>query len=128
RYDPHGDPIPTAEGELPPKIAKPLVDSPPGTRFRLARVTDQSPEFLRYLTQSGLSLGTTAAVVANRVEAGILVLETNGRQITLSRSAAEHLLIAPLEPVPKVPETNPFPPTEPLLSEAAFRDTPRAVR
>lgn len=93
KFDPHGDPIPTADGRLPTRETESLVDCQPGTRFRLARVTDQSPDFLRYLRQSGFSLGAEGRVVANRPEAGIVTMQLNDREITLGREAAQKLQV-----------------------------------
>ena len=65
-----------------------------GDRFRLARVVDQSPEFLRYLASSGLVLGANGAVIANQPAASIVTVEIDGRQTTLGRQAAEKILVS----------------------------------
>jgi DtxR family Mn-dependent transcriptional regulator len=93
KYDPHGDPIPTADGHLVSRETESLVGCQPGTRFRLARVMDQSSEFLRYLRQAGFSLGIEGRVVANRPEAGIVTVEVNDREVTLGREAAQKLQV-----------------------------------
>jgi DtxR family Mn-dependent transcriptional regulator len=92
--DPHGDPIPTADGSLRPCDGSLLAACRPGEAFRLTRVLDQSPEFLRYLTESGLSLGVRGQVLANRAEAGIVTVTIAGQQTTLGREAAGKLLVA----------------------------------
>ena len=56
--DPHGDPIPAADGSLRPDASCSLAQVQPGARFRLSRVLDQSPEFLRFLSDSGLAIGS----------------------------------------------------------------------
>jgi DtxR family Mn-dependent transcriptional regulator len=66
----------------------------PGDEFRLARVVDQSPQFLRYLTEAGLSLGTSGRVTANRAEAGTVTVEFDTGEATLAREAAEKLLVS----------------------------------
>lgn len=93
--DPHGDPIPKADGSLEAAAGRYLADCPAGYRFRLSRVVDQSPEFLRFLTESGLPLGAHGQVVANRTEAGIVKLFVGGRETTLGRQVAEKILVAP---------------------------------
>src|SRR5687768_1307825 len=70
--DPHGDPIPRADGSLDVPDVRTLAACPVGFRFRLARVVDQSPEFLRFLSESGLALGAAGEVTVNRPEAGIV--------------------------------------------------------
>ena len=70
-----------------------------GDRFRVSRVVDQSPEFLRYLTSSGLVLGAAGSVLANEPEAGIVTVQIGKKQTTLGRQAAEKLLVTgPAEP------------------------------
>jgi len=93
RFDPHGDPIPTADGALATLNAHPLIDCAKGDQFRLARVVDQSPEFLRFLKRSGLSLGVRGQVVEKLAEAGTVTVQANGRETTLGRDAATNLLV-----------------------------------
>lgn len=126
-HDPHGDPIPAADGTVASVNSRPLVDCPVGARFRLVRVTDQSPEFLRYLTQSGLSLETIGLVTANRVEAGIVVVEVGGREVNLSRVVAGNLLVTPVDSTP-APGVQDYSASEPFLNDATLRDAPRTTR
>jgi DtxR family Mn-dependent transcriptional regulator len=94
QFDPHGDPIPTADGQMPVLPTRSLADCPAETRFRLARVMDQSSEFLRYLAQSGLPLNVQGRVLVHRIEAGAITIEVEGRQITLGHEAAAKLQVA----------------------------------
>jgi DtxR family Mn-dependent transcriptional regulator len=93
QVDPHGDPIPSADGTLPAHNTQPLAECQPGDRFNLARVADQSPEFLRFLTRSGFRLHVEGRVVENLPEAGTVTVEIEGRQTTLGRDAAAKLLV-----------------------------------
>lgn len=93
--DPHGDPIPGPDGSMANEATRPLAQCEPGFRFRLARVADQSPAFLRYLTEEGLALGARGTVTANRPEAGIVSVAIDDRETTLGREAAERVLVAP---------------------------------
>lgn len=92
--DPHGDPIPRADGSLDAPELRPLSQCKAGEEFRLARVVDQSPEFLRYLTELALTLGAVGKVTANRVEAGTVAFTIRGKETTLGHAAAEKLLVA----------------------------------
>ena len=65
-----------------------------GDRFQIVRVSDQSPEFLRYLTDVGLEIGAAGRVQECRPQAGVVVLEVSGGTTTLSREIAEKLLVA----------------------------------
>ena len=95
QVDPHGDPIPRADGTLAACEVQSLAECGPGYTFRLARVADQSSEFLRFLSESGLVLGTLGEVTANRTEAGIVTFTSGGHEITLGRAAAEKIMVAP---------------------------------
>lgn len=91
--DPHGDPIPNSDGTMRSKPGEPLSRCSAETSFVLLRVLDQTPEFLRYLTDGGLVPGCTATVVQNLPSAGIMTLQASGHQISLSRDAASKLLV-----------------------------------
>ncbi len=92
--DPHGDPIPKADGTIEAGSSNTLADCQVGDRVRLARVLDQSPEFLRYLSQAGLELGVAVEMVAVEVEADVITIRVGDRKATLGRLAAEKLLVA----------------------------------
>ncbi|HTU25714.1 MAG TPA: metal-dependent transcriptional regulator [Pirellulales bacterium] len=95
--DPHGDPIPRRDGSVASAAVRTLAACGVGNRFRLARVVDQSPEFLRYLSSSGLVLGASGSVVANQAAASIVTVEIGGQQTTLGRQAAEKILVGDAE-------------------------------
>lgn len=91
--DPHGDPIPKADGTVAGTPGRRLSDVGVGETFCLARVVEQSSDFLRYLTESGLQLGAEGKVVANRAEAGVITIDCAGRQTTLAHDVAARLLV-----------------------------------
>ncbi|REK10305.1 MAG: metal-dependent transcriptional regulator [Planctomycetota bacterium] len=91
--DPHGDPIPRSDGTLRVPASRTLAECQVGDGFQLARVIDQSPEFLRFLSNSGLPLGVSGRIVANTPEAGIVTVSIDGQETTLGQAAAEKLLV-----------------------------------
>src|SRR5256885_15882891 len=91
--DPHGDPIPKADGTVAGSSGLSLSQLPVGSSFRVVRVFDQSPEFLRYLTETGLKLDAAGTIVANRQESGTLTIDIDGQQTTLAHSVADRLLV-----------------------------------
>lgn len=91
--DPHGDPIPKADGTIAPSDRTTLAALSRGEEFQIVRVSDQSPEFLRYLTEAGLAIGATGRLAEVRPEAGIVVLQLATGQTTLAREIAEKLLV-----------------------------------
>ena len=91
--DPHGDPIPRADGSLAEIDGTPLARVQPGQRFRVVRVMDQDPAFLRYLSECGLDLHATGELLENRPEAGALVCRLGERSIALGLAAAGKVLV-----------------------------------
>jgi len=91
--DPHGDPIPKADGTVARSAGRRLSQLPVGACFRVARVLDQSAEFLRYLTETGLKLSAQGTVIANRGESGTITVEVAKQQTTLAHNIADRLLV-----------------------------------
>jgi DtxR family transcriptional regulator, Mn-dependent transcriptional regulator len=91
--DPHGDPIPTADGTMAAAAGKSLADCAAGERFHLARVTDQSPDFLRFLSQAGLEIGAQGSLVAIEPAEKQLTVRIDGIDRTLSRETAGKLMV-----------------------------------
>jgi DtxR family transcriptional regulator, Mn-dependent transcriptional regulator len=94
-YDPHGDPIPASDGSFRGRSSRatPLTDCAPRTRVKLVRVLNHGPDFLRFLSDSGLAVGVVATVASNSAEAGTVHVKLNGRPVTLGYPAAEKLLV-----------------------------------
>lgn len=63
KFDPHGDPIPARDGRIEPRTLQPLVALGAGAEAVVARVSDRSPEILRYLGELGLYPGTPVKVL-----------------------------------------------------------------
>jgi len=72
--DPHGDPIPSADGTLPVSTCQPLPHLSVGTTGRITRVTDQHPDRLRYMADLGLVPGAIITVQARAPFDGPLTL------------------------------------------------------
>ncbi len=62
QYDPHGDPIPTADGEVEEAELLALADAPVGTKLELRQVGTQEPARLRYFAEQGLTPGVLLSV------------------------------------------------------------------
>jgi DtxR family Mn-dependent transcriptional regulator len=89
-----GDPIPKADGTVAGASGRSLARLAPGGKFCVVRVLDQSPEFLRYLTESGLAIDARGSVVANRQESGTITVDVGGRHTTLAHNVADRLLVS----------------------------------
>ena len=88
--DPHGDPIPSAAGELNHGQFETLVECDLKAEVTVARISDQDPEFLNYITESGLNPGVRIRVSerSKSAESVSLKLLNDGRTLTLGIGAA----------------------------------------
>jgi DtxR family Mn-dependent transcriptional regulator len=96
KFDPHGDPIPTADGQIHRPETIPLHEAALGARCRLERVLDQQPEVLRYLDKIGLTLNKTFSVVEVLSFDGQIFVEIHDadpRRAAISHSLASRLLV-----------------------------------
>ena len=92
--DPHGDPIPRADGSMPQQALRPLNDVAPGTRVHISRVIDDSAAFLDYLRQMGLSRGQVVVVKKRLDFDGSCVLQLEqGHEVTISARAGSMIWI-----------------------------------
>ncbi len=92
--DPHGDPIPTADGELPHRTLETLLTCPLHTRVTVARVTDQDAAFLRFIESHNLKPGQTIEVEArDEVSDSVRLKGPDEARITIGARAASKLLV-----------------------------------
>jgi DtxR family Mn-dependent transcriptional regulator len=91
--DPHGDPIPRADGSLTEPRGLPLSQIKEGQGFRVVRVMDQDPAFLRYLSECGLDLHAQGEILENRPESGAVVCRIGERNVALGLAAAAKVLV-----------------------------------
>lgn len=91
--DPHGDPIPRSDGTVEVSDGQALTEWPAGTSFRLVRVLDQSSDFLRFLTESGLNLSSVGHVLDHKPHAATTTVEVDDRTTVLSEQVAGKLIV-----------------------------------
>jgi DtxR family Mn-dependent transcriptional regulator len=92
--DPHGDPIPTAEGTMPRPEHVDLASAPVGAPLVVARVIDQDAEFLRFLEQQQLTPGSVIEIEARDAASDAVRLRAaNGSVITVGLRAAAKVLV-----------------------------------
>ncbi len=92
--DPHGDPIPNAEGLVKPQEAQTLLSCPLETTVTVTRVIDQDKEFLRFIEQHHLKPGEAIEVEARDAAAdSVRVRGKNDQRITIGTRAASKLLV-----------------------------------
>lgn len=103
RFDPHGDPIPTASGELRERFGRPLSDMEVGDVGRVVHIEDEPDVVYRELLAADLHVGTQIAVLAKPAD-GVRI-EADGVERRLSPVAADNLAVAPLPAGQEVQES-----------------------
>ena len=80
--DPHGDPIPTAEGKIAQSPHVDLLAAPLDTPLVIERVLDQDASFLRFIEQRHLMPGSVVVIEARDEAADSLRVRASGGQTT----------------------------------------------
>jgi DtxR family Mn-dependent transcriptional regulator len=95
--DPHGDPIPDAQGVVVEPRLPSLLECERNRRMRVARLGDQSQEFLRLVDRRGLRPGCVLSVVTCDEAADTIELELAGpgERLSLGFRAASKILVEP---------------------------------
>ena len=92
--DPHGDPIPDSEGVLERRPFDTLLTCPLNAPVTVRRVTDQDPEFLRFVERRDLKPGETVEVVERDAAAdSVRVRGRKDRAIVIGARAASKVLV-----------------------------------
>ena len=93
--DPHGDPIPTAGGEVEHRELQSLLDCPMDSWLTVARVTDQTADFLQLVETEQLRPGSRLRVTRRDEPAGTLRLERpDVGPLALDWWAASNILVS----------------------------------
>lgn len=92
--DPHGDPIPTAEGVIAKIQAEKLTEARIGGLYKVKSVTEDSQQFLLLLNRLGIALGTVFELVDfNHYDNSISIRFEDGRDQVLSHKVADCILV-----------------------------------
>lgn len=92
-FDPHGDPIPKTNGELPVSNALPLSELPENTRCKIVAVKDTSSAFLQQLERFKLKMGTQLTITERMpYDKSIWVKNKAGDSFQLSEKIALNIL------------------------------------
>lgn len=93
--DPHGDPIPTAAGEINRRQLLSLIECHPGERVKLCRVENQDTAFLTYVNDRGLRLGSEFVVKEVDAIADVITLQKDdGSTVALGSTAANAMYVS----------------------------------
>jgi DtxR family Mn-dependent transcriptional regulator len=94
-YDPHGDPIPKANGKMAKTFSASLADGKVGSTYRVAAVRDTSSSFLQYLHKLEISIGTQIRLVEQiTFDQSLVISINNAEPTTVSSKFGENILIS----------------------------------
>lgn len=92
-FDPHGDPIPSREGTVPPPAGTPVTSWPVETTGRVVHLEDEPPISYAQIVAEGLHVGQTVRVLAATPDRVIL---TDGEhEFRLAPAVAANVFLAP---------------------------------
>jgi DtxR family Mn-dependent transcriptional regulator len=92
-FDPHGDPIPNAKGEIPTFAKQLLSEIEIGNIITCVGVKDTSVDFLQYLNKQQISLGTKIKVLEKETFDGTIKIEINNSVLVISDKIANNLYV-----------------------------------
>ena len=94
QFDPHGDPIPSASGELKESKRSMLSEIATGVTCQVVGVKDSSTDFLKYLHQINVGIGTKIKVLEKiAFDHSLVVSIKKGSQSTVSKKFADNVLV-----------------------------------
>jgi DtxR family transcriptional regulator, Mn-dependent transcriptional regulator len=93
RFDPHGDPIPDAQGQWLRRTQVRLSTLNPGQRGIVTGVDDHSPAFLQYLDELGLGLGAELELLERTAYDQSAKIRIHQRTAVLSEKVALNLFV-----------------------------------
>lgn len=94
RFDPHGDPIPNAEGRFTIRTQNPLSGMPTNQELLLLGVKESNDDFLKFLHQLGIKIGTKIKIFQRNDYDGSLLIMIDGRiETTIGADIAQNLFV-----------------------------------
>ncbi len=104
-FDPHGDPIPTADGAIPARHGVPLPALKAGATARIVHIEDEPVEVYAQLVAAQLSPGVSIRVLDSQPDR--IRIEAELQEHTLAPVVAANLTVEPLDEVvePVLPDS-----------------------
>ena len=93
KFDPHGDPIPTREGQIERREQVPLTELKTNETGYVTGVKDSSKEFLQYLDTQGIELGNKLEVTDIFDYDKSRTVKYQGKLVTLSQQVCKNLFV-----------------------------------
>ena len=80
--DPHGDPIPAADGSVLLPAAHRMIELDEGHSGRITRISDENPDLLRYLASENIELDADVTVLGRKPFGGALMVRIGSNRNT----------------------------------------------
>jgi len=93
KVDPHGDPIPSKDGEFIESTKKLLNEFPINTKGICVGVKDSSAPFLKFLDKNKIALGNTITILEKEEFDNSFLVKIEEREIYISNEIASNLYI-----------------------------------
>jgi len=93
KFDPHGEPIPTKEGEIPSINTTPLNELHVNTKGKIMGVSLDEKDFLDYLTKLNITIGKEIILLEKISFDKSLSIKIANTKQHISNDVAKHLLI-----------------------------------
>lgn len=87
--DPHGDPIPTSEGDILELASTPLAEVPAGATVAICQVEEGQPDRLRYIASIGLRPGVRVTVLDRQPFQGPITIAVAGDTHVIGHELAQ---------------------------------------
>ena len=94
KYDPHGDPIPSANGEINQIQRTTLAEIEKGKNCQVVGVKDSSTLFLHYLQQVNIGIGTKIKVMEKiAFDDSLIISLKKDQQLSVSKKFSDNVLV-----------------------------------
>ena len=90
-FDPHGDPIPQADGSIPVQHGQPLSSLVVGDKLCVKRILSQESEILTYLFDVGIKPGVNLEIIAIEPFGKLFQIAIGDLSFALSLDLAEQI-------------------------------------
>jgi DtxR family Mn-dependent transcriptional regulator len=92
-FDPHGDAIPNAKGEMTMYSKKTLLEEETGHTCTMVGVKDNSATFLQYVDKVGMAINQPIKVISKQPYDDLIEIEVRGKRTSVSPRFAENIVI-----------------------------------
>ena len=92
--DPHGDPIPTAEGVIAERQLMPLSELESGVEATISQLKTSDPQMLQHMLDRGFTLNARVQISERDPFNGPLSVRVDGKRRVIGHQVAENVLVA----------------------------------